>query len=70
MKYKPKTIDEIGLEKYLNQTIDKHNGFTYDGFINMIKTDVNQTNIARAFKVDRRTVSRWIEVYHQEQENG
>ena len=68
MRLKLKTISE--LEEYLNSSIDKHNGFSYDGFINMIKSEVNQTNIARAFDVDRRTVAHWIKIYNQEQNNG
>lgn len=68
MRHKLKTIDELRV--YLNSSIDKHNGFSYDGFINMIESNVNTSNIARAFNVDRRTVANWIEIYQQEKSNG
>lgn len=66
MKYKPPSIQEIGLKEYLSRTSNQHMHFGYDAFVAMVEQDVNPTNIARAFNVDRRTVVKWLEVYKKE----
>ena len=65
-KYRPPKIEDIGLEKYLNDTMAQHNGFHYDGFVRMLESEVNPANIARAFTVDRRTAIKWIEIHKKE----
>lgn len=69
MKYRPKTIEEIGLENYLNETTDAHNGFDFSAFKRMYDAEVNSSNIARSFQVDRRTISKWITIYEKELAN-
>lgn len=68
MRFKPPTIQEIGLEKYLDSTRDDHNGFGYDELVKRIQLKEPKSVIARAFGVDRRTIDNWIEVYEKEAE--
>lgn len=69
MRHKPKSLEEIGLENYLDQTADIHNDFKYSDFKRMYDANLNSTNIARAFTVDRRTINKWITVYEKELAN-
>lgn len=62
----PQTIREVGLKNYLTKTKTLHNDFGYEEFVKMAEEEVNKSNIAKAFKVDRRTVASWLEVYEQE----
>ena len=66
MRYRPKTIEEVGLENHLNNTVDDHNGFDFSAFKRMYDANVNLSNLARSFNVDRRTISKWIAVYEKE----
>lgn len=62
-RYKPPKIEDIGLEKYLDGSMADHGGFNYFAFHRLVENGVNTANIARAFKVDRRTVDKWIAIY-------
>lgn len=70
MRYKPKTLEEVGIEKYLNDTVDKHNNFNFSNFKTMFEANVNITNIAKSFNVDRRTVNNWVVLYEKELANA
>lgn len=65
-KYRPPSIEQIGLKKYLNQTAKQHNGSDYAEFEKRLGLDEPKSVIARAFGVDPRTVGNWIEVYQRE----
>ena len=47
----------------IDRNPERHNHFTYIDFSRMIDAGLNNTNIAKAFKVDRRTVAKWRKVY-------
>jgi hypothetical protein len=70
MKYKPPSIEEIGLDIYLDSRKEDHNDFGYHEFMKMVENEVNPTNIAKAFNVDRRTVIKWVQVYNQDKTNA
>lgn len=59
-------IEDVGLQKYLDQTADQHRNFTYANFQTMVQSNVDKSNIARAFGVNRKTIYRWLEVYEKE----
>lgn len=65
MKYRPPTIEEIGLKEYLNQTATTHNNSDYEEFVKRVELNEPSTIIARAFGVDRRTVTNWIVIYEK-----
>lgn len=71
LKGKAVNIETIGLEKYLEETKEYHNGEGYDRFIFYIRPELNIKNtvIGRLMNVNRRTVERWIEVHDKEQTN-
>lgn len=66
MRYKPQSIEQIGLEKYLNETAQSHNGFTYETFCKMLGAEVSTASMARAFKVSRITIHKWQVIYEKE----
>ncbi len=68
-RFRPQTIDDIGLVAWLDQTKDKHKGLGYDEFVKRLTLGVNKSNIARMFNVDRSTILRWAIAYEAEQEN-
>lgn len=63
----PPKIEDVGLEKWLNDSADKHNGLGYDKFVQMISVVKSKSAIAAVFGVERRTIARWIEQYKKEQ---
>lgn len=57
-----------GLEKYLDASVDAHNGKSYIDFVNLyLDKKLPPSQIAHAFFVDTRTVKSWIEFYNKEQ---
>lgn len=62
---KPMSIEDTGLEYYLNRTAPIHNGYGYDDFVKMVESDVNKANLAKAFKVDRKTIYKWLALYNK-----
>lgn len=66
MRHKPKSIEDIGLDKYLNETKQSHGGWDFKDFKRMHESGLNVSNIARAFLVDRRTINKWITIYEKE----
>lgn len=71
MKYRPKSIREVGLKSHLNDTIPNHNNLTYSDFVNLMAwTHVKPATIAKEFGVDRRTVLEWIAIYKEELDNA
>lgn len=69
MRHKPKSLEEIGIENYLESTKGQHGNFGFTEFKRLFDSNVNPTNIAKAFNVDRRTVNRWIMVHEKELAN-
>lgn len=65
--YKTERIEDIGLRAYLDKTKEQHNNFGYEEFATMITVEVNKSNIARAFGVNRETVRRWIRIKEREE---
>lgn len=63
MRFTP--IEQLGLKKYLDGTSDIHNDYKYEDFIKMVESGLNATNIAKAFKVDRRTIVHWTNIYEK-----
>lgn len=61
-------ISEIGLKQHLDDSRNVHNNFGYDNFVTMINADVNDSNIARAFGVNRKTIKKWINIYKEQNE--
>jgi hypothetical protein len=62
MPYKPRSIDEEGIDPYLDRTADKHNGFGAHEFRILYRSGVNVTNLCRAMNVTSRdAVKGWIE---------
>lgn len=64
----PQGIKKVGLKKHLDDTREYHNGYAYDDFVKMRDphNTVNKVNMARIFKVDRRTIEKWINIYEEE----
>lgn len=61
------SIESIGLAKYLDQTKDEHNGYTYADFEKFVEVvGYGKTSIGRAFNVNRHTIYKWLDVYHKE----
>jgi len=69
----PNSIRLIGLNRYLEQTRDKHNGRGYAEFVKYIEygdefgEPLPFLKMARVFKVTRQTLERWITIYNEEQ---
>lgn len=60
------TIQEEGLQPYLDRTRVRHNNLGYPDFVRLVKSGVDKANLARAFNVDRHTIYKWLEVYEGE----
>lgn len=65
-RYTPPKIEDVGLEKYLDDTKTDHNGNGYAEFCDMIKHETPVQRRADKFNVDRTTIYRWLDVYHRE----
>lgn len=61
MRYKPPSIRQKGLAMHFKE-IDKD----YPLFCLMVERGMNPTNIAKWFKVDRRTAMAWTKIFHEE----
>lgn len=59
-------IRKDGLKKYLNRTKGDHQKLGYTEFVTLVTSEVNISNLARAFSVSRNTVRKWVEIYHEE----
>lgn len=57
-----RSIGFIGLEEHLNATKEDHGDKGYDDFVEMVNLKVAIVKIAEAFKVDRRTIYKWIDL--------
>jgi len=66
VRFLPLSIRRQGLEKFLDGTTQKHNGWAYADFVKLYDGKVNPSNLARAFYVDRATMLHWIEVHKEE----
>lgn len=64
------SIKNMGLKGYLESTTVMHNGLGYGEFVARIKLESPKTKIAKKFKVEKKTIYRWIEVYEEELNNG
>lgn len=66
MHYSPLSIRTEGLENYLNRTASKHNGFGYAELVKLTDAKVNLANIAKAFTVNRVTITKWLSIHEDE----
>lgn len=62
-------IKEKGLRSYLDNTVELHNGCNYEEFVKRVDLGEPMSIIARAFKVDRRTIMKWVSIYEEELSN-
>ncbi len=61
------SIEQEGLQTYLERTAAEHNGFGYDEFIKRYSVlHEPKTIIANAFGVSSNTIYRWLEVFNKE----
>lgn len=64
MPFKPLSIKEEGLEKYLNRTRALHNGLGYTDFVERLRLKVPKTKIAKDFNVSDNTIWKtWLPLY-------
>lgn len=63
-------IEEIGLKRYLDDTAGYHKQIDYAQFVEIVNREPNKSEIARLMGVERRTISRWLEIYDKEQESA
>jgi len=66
LKTKPKSIEKMGLQNYLLQTAEIHNGLAYLDFIAMIDRSATKVEMFTAFGVNRKTMDKWIIIYERE----
>lgn len=66
MRYRPPSIEDVGLKKYLNQSKETHNGYGYDDFVRLIESGLNKAGLAKAFQVERSTIYKWLAIYESE----
>lgn len=66
---KQKTIEEQGLNNFLNETAGDHGNNDYAEFVKLQEAGVNDTNAGKVFQVEWRTMKRWREIYQREQES-
>ncbi len=69
MRYKPPGIKGMGLQQWLDASKERHDDHGYDDFVEMRKKGINKSNIAYMFRVDRRSVTRWAELYDASLQN-
>lgn len=71
MSWNPPKIKDEGLKSYLSRTAQKHGNKSYADFETAMRYreegSITTNGIARLFKVDYRTVKKWIEIYNEEQ---
>ena len=60
-------IEKIGLKAHLESSRSRHNDYGYAEFINLLERQVNKVNLARIYRVNRKTIDRWVEVHKKEQ---
>ncbi len=65
-KYIPQSIEDEGLEPYLNRTAALHNGLGYDDFGNRYILGVPRTKIADDFGVNEKTIDKYKRIYDKE----
>lgn len=63
---RPDNIREIGLERFLNDTRQKHRGLGYDAFCAMVEGEASVSSMARSFKVTFRTMDKWLAIHREE----
>lgn len=60
------SITAIGLETYLAQTADRHNGLNYTDFVKWVDK-LPTFALAKMFNVSRPTMYKWVAIYEQDQ---
>lgn len=60
------SIAKEGLRSYLDRTKDQHNDLEYADFVRLFDSKVNKSNLARAFNINRKTLTKWLGVYQDE----
>lgn len=64
MLKKPIKIEDVGLEKFLDERYTDKGGYTE--FIKRVKLGEPKTIIANAFGVNKGTIYGWLDVYEKE----
>lgn len=64
---RPDSIRRVGLKRHLDDNANRHKNKGYADFIDMIDNLASQRYIARAFGVNKNTVSKWVEIHKEEQ---
>lgn len=62
----PPSIEERGLEPYLNETAAQHNGLGYRDFELRVRLKVPKPVMAEDFGVSVRTIYHWLKVFKKE----
>lgn len=68
---RPPSIEDIGLEMYLERTKDEHNDNGYAEFVRLLTTTDEfdarypKSKIAHKFNVSRKTIYTWIAIYNK-----
>ena len=72
------SLEDMGLERYLNNSLESHNNHGYDDFVEQVKAlqqgksvgpfKVTKSAIGRMFNVHRHTVQSWIDLYNKDHE--
>lgn len=66
MSYRPKSIEDEGIDKYLNRTREAHNDFGFNSFSSLVDAGVNKANLMRAMNVKTRdTIDNYIRLYKE-----
>lgn len=66
---RPDSIRMMGLKKYLDNSKDRHNGFGYDRFVELVRVPKppSVSSLARIFNVSDITIRKWMTVLELEQ---
>jgi hypothetical protein len=64
---RPDSIIKIGLRNHLDSTADAHKGKRYKDLVEMVENRASNNYIARAFGVNKNTISKWLVIHDSEQ---
>lgn len=66
-RFKSKSIREEGLQPFLDRTVAKHNGMTYERFVWLVEAPVKPAAIRDAARMkDRHSAVEWVTIYKEE----
>lgn len=66
MRYRPQSIQEVGLETYLSQTYSRHKGLGWDDFKQRMALGVPKARIAQDFGISPQTAWKWVKIYEKQ----